>query len=211
MDAQHWDQRYATSDLIWSGEPNVFVREVLGDREPGRILDLACGEGRNAIWLAERGWQATGIDFSGVGIDKAAALADQRGVGVEWIRADATDPGLDERIAGRFDTVLLCYLHLTPAPMRAALRRALTAAAPGGRVLIIAHARDNLSHGVGGPQDPEVLMSAEEVATALGEIAAEMHLSSRIDRADQPTREVNTPEGSRQAIDLLVEMTVGVV
>ncbi len=96
MDPSQWDERYASTELVWSGEPNLFVREILGDVTPGRILDLACGEGRNAIWLAEKGWTVTGADFSQVGIAKAAALSAQRDIAVRWICADATRDRLDD-------------------------------------------------------------------------------------------------------------------
>jgi SAM-dependent methyltransferase len=204
MDPSQWNERYATSELVWSGEPNLFVREVLGAVTPGRILDLACGEGRNAIWLAENGWKATGADFSQVGIDKAAALSAQRGVDVHWICSDATQ----DRINDTFDYVLVCYLQLSRDDLRAALTLALDTLEPGGRILIIAHARDNLTEGVGGPQDPAVLMSADEVVALLHNIEPEM----KILRADQPVRMVSGPDPSappRSAIDLVVHAERG--
>jgi SAM-dependent methyltransferase len=204
MDPLQWDERYASTELVWSGEPNLFVREILGEVSPGKILDLACGEGRNAIWLAERGWTATGADFSRVGIEKAAALAAQRGVEVRWIRSDATQ----DRIDDSFDYVLLCYLQLRPEDLRSALTLALSSLLPGGHIVIIAHARDNLTQGVGGPQDPDVLMSAEEVAALLREIDPQINVL----RADQPRREVaGTAESGqpRFAVDLVVYAEVG--
>ena len=72
MDANAWNDRYETAELVWSAAPNQFVVEVLADEPPGIGLDLACGEGRNAIWLAEQGWTMTGADFSAAGLAKAA-------------------------------------------------------------------------------------------------------------------------------------------
>ena len=79
MDSHGWDQRYVGRELVWTSEPNRFLVQAVEGLAPGRALDLACGEGRNAIWLAERGWQATGVDFSKVGLEKARQLEDARG------------------------------------------------------------------------------------------------------------------------------------
>ena len=91
MDSNVWDERYAGDDLVWSAEPNRFLVAEVETLPPGRALDLACGEGRNAVWLAERGWDVTGVDFSNVGLDKARRLADARGVSVQWELADVTE------------------------------------------------------------------------------------------------------------------------
>ena len=88
MDSTAWDERYRSSELIWGAGPNRFLVEEVAGLPAGRALDLACGEGRNAIWLAQRGWQVVAVDFSAVALDKARRLADQRGTSVEWVMAD---------------------------------------------------------------------------------------------------------------------------
>ena len=80
MDAAAWDERYAATALVWSAGPNQFVESELASLPPGRALDLACGEGRNARWLAERGWQVTAIDWSEVAVDKGRQVNDA----VDW-------------------------------------------------------------------------------------------------------------------------------
>ena len=118
MDSHAWDARYAAAELVWSAEPNRFLVAEVSDLAPGRALDVACGEGRNAIWLAERGWDVTGADFSPTALDKARRLADGRGVTVRWLLADAvTDPV--EPAA--FDLVAVFYLQL-PSEQRAEAR-----------------------------------------------------------------------------------------
>lgn len=200
MDAHKWDERYAATELVWSAGPNQFVREILEGSTPGRVLDVACGEGRNAIWLAEQGWDVTGTDFSGVALDKARQIAERRGVDVRWVQADATSDALvpDQ------DLSLLCYLQLPSDLLRRALAASLEALRPGGRILVIAHAADNLTMGVGGPQDLAVLPCAQEVADHLMSLAPHCVLN----RVEQPRRQVNTPEGPREAIDLLVLATL---
>src|SRR5574337_1309843 len=109
MDRYAWDERYAAHELVWSAEPNVFVAEVTGGLAPGRALDLACGEGRNAIWLAGLGWRVTGADFSDVALGKAAELAASRGVEVDWVVADVLEYEPQRRA---YDLVAMLYLHL---------------------------------------------------------------------------------------------------
>ena len=88
MDQREWDELYASTELVWTAEANRFVVEELTGLAAGRALDLGTGEGRNAIWLAERGWQVTAVDFSAVGLAKATELAARRGVaGVRWVEA----------------------------------------------------------------------------------------------------------------------------
>ena len=155
-----WDERYAETDLMWSAGPNLFVVEELEPAAPGTALDLACGEGRNAVWLAERGWQVTGVDFSAVALDRARAIAARRHVTVTWVKADALSWQPDQT----YDLVLLAYLQLREPERQQALTIAATTTAPGGSVLVIAHDLRNLTDGTGGPQYPELLWTPDEVA-----------------------------------------------
>ena len=105
MDAADWDARYAAADLVWSATPNQFVEAECADLPPGRAVDLAAGEGRNAIWLARRGWQVTAVDFSAVALGKGRRLAGD--TEVDWVVGDATTWSGEG-----FDLALLIYLHL---------------------------------------------------------------------------------------------------
>jgi SAM-dependent methyltransferase len=194
VDRQQWDECYASTDLVWTAAPNVFVARDLGGLAPGRALDLGAGEGRNAIWLAERGWQVTAVDFSAVALAKAAQLAAARGVtGITWAEADLREY---QPPPGSFDLVLLAYIHLPPAESKALLHAAAIALAPGGTLLFVGHDRDNIAHGYGGPQEPAVLHQAAEVVAALPGLI--------IQRAGQERRTVPASEGERTAIDTLV-------
>lgn len=194
MDAATWDQRYAASDLVWSLEPNRFVVEQLSDLPPGRAIDVAAGEGRNSLWLAERGWQVDAVEFSEVGLDKLRSLADARGVEVTTVLADVTD-GIPVDPA---DLVLLAYLHLPRQSANRALRASAALVRPGGTLLVVAHARANLERGYGGPPDPDVLPTIDDLLDDLAETGL------AIDRAGEVTRTVDTDEGPRDAIDLLL-------
>ena len=192
MDANAWNDRYETAELVWSAAPNQFVVEVLADEPPGTGLDLACGEGRNAIWLAEQGWTMTGVDFSSAGLAKAASLARARAVVATWVEADAvTWSG-----SAGLDLGLVAYLHLPAAERAAALANLVAACRPGGLVVVVGHARVNLTEGYGGPQLPAILFEPDEVVADLGSVTVE--------RAEHVTRTVTTDDGDRTAIDTLV-------
>lgn len=188
-----WDQRYSGADLVWGAGPNRFVTEELAAMAPGRAVDLGAGEGRNAIWLAERGWRVTAVDFSAAGLGRAARLAAERGVTVDWLRSDllAWQPAPDG-----YDLVLIAYVHLPPENLTRVFRAAAGAVAPGGTLLVIGHDRDNITRGHGGPRDPDRLYTPAMVAKELSGLT--------IRRADQVLRPVRTPEGERTAIDTLV-------
>lgn len=134
-----WDARYQGSDKIWSGRANAILVELVEPREPGTALDLGCGEGGDAVWLAERGWRVTAVDVSRTALDRTAAHAAQAGVGdllgVEQHDLGSTFP------AGRFDLVSAQFLQ-SPIefPRERVLRQAADAVAPGGLLLIVEHA-----------------------------------------------------------------------
>jgi SAM-dependent methyltransferase len=151
---EDWDTRYAETGLLWSRDPNRFLVAEAADLSPGRALDLACGEGRNAIWLAERGWRVTAVDFSEVAIAKARERAAQDGSEVDFHCLDLLDY---EPEPGSYDLVLVLYLQLPAAERRLVLGRAASALAPGGNFLLVGHDLVNLTEGVGGPSDPNVL------------------------------------------------------
>jgi SAM-dependent methyltransferase len=194
VDQRQWDEAYASRELVWTAEANRFVVEELAGLPARQALDLGTGEGRNALWLAERGWQVTAVDFSAVGLAKAAELAARRGVtGVRWVEADLREyqPG-----PAAYDLALLAYVHLPPDEFGALLQMAASALALGGTLLVVGHDVDNIAHGHGGPQDPRILHRVQDVVAALPGLA--------IQRAEQARRPVLTGDGERAAIDTVV-------
>lgn len=200
MDSAEWDRRYAATELLWGNGPNAFVATEAEDLPPGRALDLAAGEGRNAIWLAQRGWTVTAVDFSAVAMDKAAALARSVDAPVDqlqWVRADVTTY---ETETGAYDLVLMAYLHLPAEERKTVLTRAAAALAPGGTLLVVAHDLANLTEGVGGPQDATVLFTPQDV---LADLAG---AGLQVVRAETVQRPVEVDGEPRVALDVLARL-----
>ena len=178
MDASDWDERYAGADLVWSAGPNVWVRELCSPLTPGRGLDVAAGEGRNAIWLVEQGWTVTAADFSPVAVsrirDLAATRLDEDALRrLEAVVADATQPAPGTA----YDLVLFSYLHLVREEWARAVAAGVEAVSVGGRVLVVGHARRNLSEGVGGPQDATILLDPEDVLASVAGLPVAVELA----------------------------------
>lgn len=178
-----WNERYNQKGSVWGAAPNQFVADRLADLEPSRILDLGCGQGRNAIWLAARGHTVTAVDVSDVAIEQATELAADAGVSVEFVAADlaAWEPR-----AAAFDLVLLAYIQAPEATRRVLHRKAAEALAPGGVVFIIAHHKENLERGIGGPPSAEVLFDEDEIAGDFAGFVIEENTKvlRRVDRGD---------------------------
>lgn len=194
MDAEQWDARYRDSELLWSAEPNRFVAEELAVVAPGHALDLGAGEGRNAIWLAQRGWDVHAVDFSEVALERGRQLAAERELStIHWDRQDLSSWTPDREA---YDLVLIAYLHLPWQQMSAVIRRAAAAVAPTGHLLLVGHDRTNLDEGHGGPPDPEVLYGPEQVAAELE--------GFEVEKAERVRRPVETDQGTVEAIDNVV-------
>lgn len=199
MDAHDWDTRYDQTGLMWSQGPNQWVVDVTADLPAGRALDLAAGEGRNAIWLAERGWQATAVDFSAVALERARRIAAERlGTHADRLTTLHADLTTFTPEPQAYDLALVVYLQIAADQRATALRAAAGAVAPGGVLLVIAHDTDNVERGYGGPSDPAVLYSPADVVHDIDGSGL------AIERAAQVTRSVETPLGERHALDCLV-------
>jgi SAM-dependent methyltransferase len=199
MDASDWDRRYAEAGLVWSATPNQFVEEALADHAPARAVDLAAGEGRNALWLAGLGWKVTAVDFAEVGLAKGRRVAGD--LPVTWVCADVLTWEPDDS----YDLALVAYLQLPEDQRSTAVRRAWAALRPGGELFWVAHDSTNLVEGTGGPPDPRVLMTADDVLADLGGEDFEVF------RAERVARRVTTDDGhggevSRTAYDCLVHL-----
>ena len=190
---EDWNARYAAAELLWTAEPNRRFASEVEDLAPGRALDLACGEGRNAVWLAERGWRTTGVDFSDVALAKAERLAASRGVEVEWVLADVLE---HEPERGAFELVAVLYLQLPHEQLAEVLHTSVGALAPGGTLVVLGHDTTNLTHGHGGPRDASVLFTPEDVVPHLERLVVE--------RAEKVPRTVPLEDGEATAIDALV-------
>ncbi len=193
-DASYWDERYRSAERVWSGNPNPqLVAEVAG-RPPGLALDAGCGEGADAIWLAQRGWTVVGTDISVVALERAARHArdtdPEAAARIEWRQADllAQPP-----TPASFDLVSAQFLQLASEP-RARLFGALAAAVrDGGMLLIVGHHPSDLDTGVPRPPTPERFYTPEEVAALLDD-------SWTVIACEARPRSAGTPDGAEVTI-----------
>ena len=159
-----WDQRYAEQERLWSGRPNgALVAEVAG-LTPGRVLDVGCGEGADAVWLAKSGWDVTGLEVSGLALERAAGHAKDAGVTVRWVHAGLVEAALRP---GSFDLVSAQYPALLRTPDSAAERAMLAAVAPGGVLLLVHHAGMETHHDPDRDFDPADYVWPSMVAALL--------------------------------------------
>lgn len=212
MDAAAWDARYAASERVWSAEPNIFVAAECADLPPGRAVDLAAGEGRNALWLARLGWRVTAVDFAQAGLERGRLMAAEDpevAARIDWVCADVTTWSA----APEADLVVMAYLQLVADQRRLAVGHAFDALAPGGTLVLVAHDATNLTEGTGGPTDAAVLYTAEDVLADL----AGRGRGFDVIRAERVERHVGAPAGSHQhvgttsavAYDCLVRLRKG--
>ncbi len=194
--AAHWTERYAATAMVWDTKPNAAVVESCTPLPPGRALDLGAGEGRNAIWLASRGWEVTAVDFVSIAVNRISAHAALQDVELHAVVADAV--GYQPATAS-LDLILLSYLQLPDDQFRKVLANVIPGLAPGGRVLIVAHDASNLHGGYGGPQDPTLLSTPEIVARHLRDAGL------KVMRAEVIQREAPSDAGLRLAYDHVVE------
>lgn len=191
MDSSDWDIRYGTSELVWSKGPNLFLPPLVEHLPSGRALDLACGEGRNAIWLAQNGWEVTAVDFSPVGIEKARRVAGD--TPVEWVVGDVTTWTSENR----FDLVIIFYLHLRQAEFAEMMKRASAALDVGGTLFGVGHGLRNLEDGYGGPPNAEILWSVERIKPLIADLTI----------IELGERDRYVADADATAIDLVVHAT----
>jgi SAM-dependent methyltransferase len=198
MDSQDWDTRYKSADNIWSLSPNEFVAQYLEHLPTGSMIDLAGGEGRNALWFASRGWQVENVEFSKIALGKFCDRAEKENLQAlcKATHADVTE---DIQFAlQNIDLGVIAYLHIESTGLTKAIQSLVSNIKPGGTFFGIWHARENLVDGFGGPQDPEVIPTKAEIQEAL--------VASGISGAsiELKERRVNVGEEIKTAIDLVV-------
>lgn len=200
MDSTTWDKKYKDSELLWSADANVWVKDLTQDLPAGTALDIAAGEGRNALWLVARGWEVTAVDFSVVALQRARALADEH-LGRDADRLTTLEADVETWVpkVRSYDLVLVAYLHLPEQLRRSVMRAAAEAVASGGTLLVVGHDLENLGSGHGGPQNPEVLYRPSD-------IVADIEPAGLIvDRSETAARSVTDGEGQpAEALDALV-------
>lgn len=189
-DEAFWDERYRSATRLWSGNPNPQLVAEAANLAPGAALDVGAGEGGDAIWLAERGWQVTALDLSSVALARGREHADERGAAIagriSWLHADITTWQPPD---AAFDLVSLQFLHFPSAQRAPVYRRVAGAVAPGGLLLVVGHHPSDLQTTAKRPSDPDLLFTPDEVA---GELPGDWDILTR----EQRPRTGTDPDGA---------------
>jgi SAM-dependent methyltransferase len=209
LSAAVWDERYAGADRVWSGNPNVRLVEQAAGLAPGRALDVACGEGGDAIWLAEQGWEVTAVDVSAVALEKVCEHARARGVAVTTATWDALGDDVPGEEGG-FDLVTVSFLHVPVPDFAGVYRRIAAAVAPGGRLLVTAHHPHDVESGARQSHGEGLLFEPERVLSALGaggaDGAGDGSAPWEVEVATTPTRLQDGPDGPMEVRDTVVRL-----
>ncbi len=196
-ESEYWDERYATAEQLWSGAPNRVLVDVAADLPAGRALDVGCGEGADAVWLAKLGWAVTALDVSGVALKRAAGHAEDAGVDIRWIHAGLVDAAIEP---GAFDLVSAQYPVLAKTPDAVAEHVLLGAVAPGGLLVVVHHAefaKDQAHEGHDADFDPADYVGPWDVAPLLGE-------GWRVEVDETRDRHVTTGGGAHHRSDVVL-------
>lgn len=195
MDKAFWDSKYSVDEYIYTKEVNRFVKESCSDLQPAKMIDLGGGEGRNTVFFAEKGWQAENIDHSLVGLEKCQAFAAERNVSDLVFTTNASATDFESKLAP-VDLGVIAYLQIPQPELAVAITRLVENLKPGGVFFGVWHALENLKHGFGGPQDPQVLPSEKTMNTLLSSLPLEIKFVTNRDG------QVQTRDGLKPSITL---------
>jgi SAM-dependent methyltransferase len=185
-----WNRRYEAIERLWSPDPNALLVEFAAGLPPARALDVGAGEGRNALWLARRGWRVTALDFSDVALARAAKRAAEEGLELEFVEADWRE---HRPAASSFELAVISFMHPEPVQRASMFRWAAEALVAGGHLFIVGvHVSD---HGRRGPPDPRRLYTPDRLRRALGGL--------ELLRCEAVTYEADSRQGRRHVRDVV--------
>ncbi|PRO66191.1 SAM-dependent methyltransferase [Alkalicoccus urumqiensis] len=157
-----WNERFSGETYVYGKEANVFIKEKASLLEQGTVACFAEGEGRNAVFLAERGLTVTALDNADTGLEKASALAGDRGLEIDVKKMDLT---LEAPERESFDHAIMVFGHVPKSSQAWMMRNILASVRPGGVVLLEVYSEDQLDYGTGGPPDAGLLYDPEDILT----------------------------------------------
>lgn len=204
---EEWDSRYRAAAQspaahLWDRHPAPQLEEIAAGLPPRRALDLATGDGRNAIWLASQGWEVTAVDSSGEALSLAAARAEAEGIAVDWVQGDVRTWSPVRLV----DLITITYLHIPVAELEAVIGRTASWLAPGGHLIVIGHDRANLETGAPGPTDPSILYTPSWLASAAQQSGFTVLSSTSVTRT---AAEHAGEDSGTVAIDTVLHAVVG--
>lgn len=153
-----WDERYSSEEYIYGKDPNEFLANAVGKIPKGRVLCVAEGEGRNAVFLAEQGYEVVAVDSSAVGLEKARKLAEERGVSIQTIVCDLAHFDIEPE---SWDGVVSIFAHVPPQVRKELHKKVVNGLRSGGVLILESYRPDQLKYKTGGPPSAEFMMTLE--------------------------------------------------
>ena len=194
---EFWNTRYSQEEYVYGTNPNTFFKEQIDKLEPGRLLMLGEGEGRNAVYAAKRGWQVDAVDFSEEAKKKALLLAEKNSVSINYALSSLEDYIPQKSF---YDAVGLIFIHLNNSLSKRVHAKCIDALKPGGKIILEAFEKEQLQYKSGGPQNPDLLYTVEDIQTNFNVLKTE-HLIKQI---------VNINEGSYHSGEAVVIKYTGI-
>jgi len=165
-----WDQRYSDEEYVYGKNPNDFLANSANKIPKGKVLCIAEGEGRNAVFLAEQGYTVVAVDSSSVGLSKARILADERGVNIETVVCDLADFNIEP---DSWDGVVSIFAHVPPEVRKQLHKKIVTGLRTGGVLILEAYRPDQLKYKTGGPPSTEYMMTLQGLEQELAGLTFE--------------------------------------
>jgi len=183
MSKEMWDQRYADEEYVYGTAPNEFFKQELDKLAPGKILLPAEGEGRNAVYAAENGWDVWAFDQSEEGMKKALRLASRHNVTIDYHLQDLETIACPENY---YDAIALVFVHSHHLKRQAIHRNLIRFLKPGGILILIGYSKEQLQYGSGGPKEESMLFSLDEISEdfSILKIMSLVKLETQIDEGN---------------------------
>jgi SAM-dependent methyltransferase len=197
MDPTSWIKKYDTEEYVYTKDVNQFVVEFCAGLKPGTAIDVAGGEGRNAVWLAEKGWLVEDIDFAANALDKARKFAEERGVSDRLLTTCQSALEFEAQLAP-VDLAVVAYLHIYSHQFAQAMARTVAALKPGGHLFGVWHALENLQFNSHGPQNPDSLPSVDSLKRLCLDLGLEVLTLENRDG------KVRTAEGPKPSVTVVL-------
>lgn len=197
MEDNFWDQRYKKSFESYGKEPNLFFKEIIDGRKPGKILLPAEGEGRNAVYAAKKGWEIDAFDSSKIARDNALHLAKENEVSINYTLKDFE--GFQDK-PNHYDLIALIFVHMPASLQKSLFDNLITSLKPDGELMMEVFSLEQLHYGTGGPPNPDLLYTEDALGNLLQQLKIQL-----LEKKEVHLQEGQYHEGTASVIRVIAQ------